>query len=901
MSLVSGTKLGPYEILSALGAGGMGEVYKAKDARLERVVALKVLPEDFFEDNESIARFEREARMLASLNHPSIAHLYSFEEIPGSSGSPRRHLLSMELADGETLAERLLGGPLSLDQALKTSVEIASALDAAHRAGIIHRDVKPGNVMLTKSGAKLLDFGLAKAAAPLVRQSDLTSRPTELPKNLTQKGTILGTVQYMAPEQLEGKEADARTDIFAFGAVLYEMATGKKAFSGTSQAALISAILRDDPKPVSVVQPMTPPALDRVVKSCLAKDPEDRWQSAGDVAKELKWIAEGSAAGVAAPTAVTERRKARERLAWFAALLLVAAGSALLSPRFLRRSEPPLPAVRFEVPPPAGGEFLSSGWLSPDGRSLVFGAPDGAGTQRVWIRSLDSVEVRPMDGTGDVGDMISLAWSPDGRSLALAADRKIKRLAVSGGTAQPVCTTQTTFGVSWGASGVLVFVPFYGSGVVQVPAAGGTPSAVTSVDRAAGEVAHLWPRFLPDGRRFLFFTRTKAGRESHEGWITFGSLDEKGVRRIRAADGFVGVANGYLIFTIAGTLYAQSFDTETLTVRGEPSVIPGRARQEGSIARPLVEAGGTNLVLRSDPPRLRRLVFVDRSGRKLSEVGAPEPYSQRIAISPDGRRAVVGRMNLQRGQSELWVLDLERGTAARSGSGVEEESFQVWSPDGERFLLDSDREGPYDLVIRRVDGSSADEIVRRSEFDKVAEDWSRDGRIILFRNYDPKEPGLEFLTVGSKGPPIHVKGSEQASDFRLSQDGRWILWTSAESGRREVYVQRFPDGSARQQVSVNGGASGRWSPDGREILFVSPDAKLMAASFDSGGGSPRISIPNALFPVSRVQLESGYIGSQAYTWDVSPDGKKFLLLLPVSETDPSSLTVVLNWTAQLTQ
>ncbi|HJW13564.1 MAG TPA: protein kinase [Thermoanaerobaculia bacterium] len=756
--------------------------------------------------------------------------------------------------------------------------------------------MKPGNLMITKSGVKLLDFGLAKVMAPET-PAQLTSIPTQA-SPVTQAGAVVGTYQYMSPEQLEGKEADARTDIFALGTVLYEMATGRKAFTGATQATVISAILRDDPKPVSQVQPMSPPAFDRVVKTCLAKDPEDRWQSAGDVAKELKWIAEGSAAGVAAPAPVVARRKARERLAWIAAVVLVAAASALLSPRLFRRSALPPPAVRFDVRPPAGGEFLSSGWLSPDGRSLAFVAPDGTSTQQIWIRPLDSVEARPVAGAGGV---FSLAWSPDGRSLALLADRQISRIAVAGGTAQPVCATQDAFGLSWGSSGVLVFVPFYGSGVVQVPASGGTPSPVTSLDRKAGEVAHLWPRFLPDGRHFLFFARTKAGRQSQEGWIAAASLDGKEVRRIRPADGYAGVAHGYLIFSIAGTLYAQPFDEKTLTVRGEPAAIPGSISPNGSTANPLTEVAGDALTFRSDPPRLRRLAVLDRSGRKLSEIGAPQPYVERIAISPDGRRAIACLSNRQRGKSEISVLDLERGTAARSGTGVEEEIYPVWSPDGERFLLAWDREGPYDLVVRRPEGAGADEILRRSEFDKTPEDWSRDGRFILFRDYDPKQPGLEFLRVGSKDPPAHVKGSEQAIEFRLSPDGLWILWTSAESGRRELYVQRFPDASGRQQVSVNGGGNGRWSPNGREILFISPDAKLMSASFEAAGASPRISIPKTLFPVSRAQLEGAYVGSLSYTWDIFPDGNRFLLAFPVSETDPSLITVVLNWTAQLTR
>ena len=891
MSLQPGARLGPYEILSPLGAGGMGEVYRARDTRLERMVAVKVLPRRLSSSPESRQRFEREAKTISQLSHPHICALYDV----GREGETE--YLVMELLEGETLSDRLAKGTLPLEQTLRYGMEIASALEKAHRQGIVHRDLKPGNVMLTKSGVKLLDFGLAKGMAPPNSPASLTSLPTQ--QGLTQEGTILGTFQYMAPEQLEGKESDARTDIWAFGCVLYEMATGRKAFSGTSQASLISSIMSGEPASISTLQPLSPSALDRVVKSCLAKDPEDRWQNAGDVGKELRWISEGSAAGVAAPAAVSARRKGRERLVWLALIVFAAAASALLSTARARRTATPSPPVRFDIVPPFGGDFNSSGWLSPDGRSVAFVSPDGSGKQRIWIRALDSVDSKPIEGTGEVGDVLSLAWSPDGGSLAFGADRSIRRIAVSGGTAQPVCSTRSTFGLSWGASGVLAFVPAYGTGIQQVSVSGGTPTPVTSLDRSKGEVAHLWPRFLPDGKRFLFFDRTKTGQASHQGWIASASLGTKGVRRIRPADAFVGVAEGQLLFTIAGSLYAQPFDESTLTVRGEPSVIPGRLFVNGSIVDASVEVSGPNLVFRSDPPKLRRLVFVDRSGRKLSEVGEPQAYTQGVRISPDGRQALVSRQDSQRGINQLWLVDLSRGTAARSGSGVEEELYPVWSPDGQRFLLSWDRDGPYDLVIRRLDGSSPDEVLPRSEYDKEAEDWSRDGRFILFRNYDPKRTGLEILAVGSKEPPTHLKGSELADGFRLSPDGRWLLWTSPESGRYEVYVQRFPDGSARQQVSVNGGAAARFSPDGREIFFVSPDRKLLSASFDSRGGLPKISIPAPLFSLSRAQLEEGYIGTKAQNWDVSPDGSKFLLFVPVAESDPSLLTVVLNWTAQL--
>jgi hypothetical protein len=349
----------------------------------------------------------------------------------------------------------------------------------------------------------------------------------------------------------------------------------------------------------------------------------------------------------------------------------------------------------------------------------------------------------------------------------------------------------------------------------------------------------------------------------------------------------------------AGSFYAQPFDERALTVSGEPVTIPGRMLVEGSVASANAEASDGGLVFRSDPPKLRRLVWIDRNGRELSDVGKPQEYHRSLSISPDGRQAIVGRRNPEKGEDELWTIDLERGTEARSGSGVEEEGSPVWSQDGTRFVLNWDREGPYDLVIRYADGSKPDEVVLHSAYDKIPDDWSRDGRFILFHDYDPNNPGLSILSIGSSAPPAHVKGSERAHGFRLSPDGRWLLWVSPESGRREVYVQRFPDGSGRQQVSVNGGAACRWSADGKEILFIAPDTKLMSASFDENGGSPRIGIPSALFAMTRAQMEDAYPGSQGTAWDAAPDGKRFLMFVPTTPTDPLSITVVLNWAAQL--
>ncbi|HET7451167.1 MAG TPA: protein kinase, partial [Thermoanaerobaculia bacterium] len=872
-----------------LGAGGMGEVYRARDTRLDRLVAIKVLPAHLSENSDARARFQREAKAISGLTHPHICTLHDVGQHDGVD------YLVMELLEGGTLADRLDSGPLPLEQVFRYGVEIADALERAHRAGVVHRDLKPGNVMLTKSGVKLLDFGLARMSAPKSGVGELSALPTAAPSRpLTEAGTVMGTVQYMAPEQLEGKEADARTDIFALGCILYEMATGRKAFSGASHASLITAIMSGEPAPISSLAPMTPPALDRLVRICLAKDPDERWQSAHDVKSELQWIAQaGSQAGL--PAVVATRRKSRERLVWSAALVAAAILGAIAA-RLWHPAPPTTGATRFEIHPPFG-EFLSAACLSPDGRTLLFAAPDASGARKLWLRPLDSVEPRPVADAKDLSEIG--AWSPDGRSLAVPSGQKIIRIDLASGASQVVCATQTTFGLSWGAKGDLVFTSFYGSGIESVRASGGTPTPVTTLDRNAGEVAHLWPRFLPDGRRFVFFVRMKRGKEAHEGWIASASLDGKGVKRILLADSFVGVSEGRLLYTIAGVLYAQPFDSSALRVRGDPTAISAHPVIEGSIVYPTIEVGGPNLVFRSDPPKLRRLELVDRNGREIAQVGSSEPYERLVSISRDGRRALILRRNPERGDDDIWSVDLERGTGARSGTAVEEEQNPVWSPDGSRFVFGWDRDGPYDLAIRQFDGSKPDALLVRSDYDKVAEDWSRDGRFIVYRSYDPKQQeGIRLLTVGSRAPAATLPGTAQGSNAQISPDGGWILFLSSESGRREIYVQRFPDGAAREQVSVDGGGSPRWSPDGKEIFFVSLDGKMMAASFDSAGAIPKISLPRPLFPVSRVQLEEGYPGTQASDWDVAPDGR-FLMLLPVSEKDATVLTVVLNWAAGL--
>src|SRR5215471_2511442 len=563
MSLPSGTKLGPYEISSALGAGGMGEVYRARDTRLDRSVAIKVLPDHLASNTEARQRFEREARAISNLSHPHVCTLHDIGHHDGID------FIVMELIEGETLSDRLREGPLPSDQTLALAIQIADALDKAHRAGIVHRDLKPGNIMLTKSGAKLLDFGLARLNQdPLQADASLTSLPTER-HSLTGEGTILGTFQYMAPEQLEGVAADSRTDIFAFGTVLHEMATGKKAFSGKSQASLIGAILHGEPPPISTLQPMTPPALDRVVKRCLAKDPDDRWQSAGDLASELRWIAEsGSQAGVPAP--VVAQRKRQRWIPWLAAgiFALVAAIAGLL---YLQTDRTPPRALQAYLPPPVGTDYFFSGdsagfpVISPEGDRVAFVATDEHAARLLWIRSLLDGSVRSLPGTD--GAMFPF-WSPDGKQIGFFTEGQLRRVAINGGLPTDVTGANSARGGSWGKDDIIIFTPGTQQAIYKVPASGGTAQQVTKVD-SARHTTHRWPFFLPDGNHFLYLAASHSKPHAEFDQIFVASLDGKENRALTTSTSNAIAVPGYLLFVQGTTLMAQPFDIGSATLKGD--------------------------------------------------------------------------------------------------------------------------------------------------------------------------------------------------------------------------------------------------------------------------------------------------------------------------------------------
>ena len=884
-----GRTLGHYRVVSLLGSGGMGEVYRATDTRLDRTVAVKVLPQHLSSDPERRQRFEREARAVSSLSHPHICALYDVGQQDGLD------YLVMEYIEGESMADRLAKGPLPVDQALTYATQIADALDNAHRARLVHRDLKPANIMLTKSGAKLLDFGLAKlrgsdSEAVYAEASELQTERVQL----TREGTIVGSLQYMAPEQLEAGTVDARTDIFSFGAVLYEMITGSKAFSGKSQASLIAAILSSEPQPVSTVQPMAPPALDRVVKTCLAKDPDERWQTAHDLGLELKWVAEaGSEASATAPVAVRGRN--RERLAWIvaAALLLGLVTVLPFVVAYFRRSPTEVSATRFIIPGSEKLPLLDSS-ISPDGRRLIY-RTSSEGKQQLWIRPLDSLTAQPLPGT----DKISWPafWSPDGRYVGFFADSKLKKVELSGGPAQAIADAPEPRGGSWNREGVIVFSPSTISPLYRV-LTGGEVTQLTTLDESRQETTHRWPFFLPDDRHFLYLARSAQQRERTG--IYVGSLDSKEVKWITSADSNVSYTRpGYLLFAREGTLMAQPFDADKLEVKGEAFPIIQRIRYISDLALAgfSVSSDGV-LVYITGNPVPNQLTWFDRSGKQLGTVDPPAAYS-RLRLSPDEKRVAVERSDSPAYYRDIWLIELARGVASRLTSDPTEDSFPVWSPDGGRIAFSSNREGQFNLYQKLSSGAGGDEELLKSAEAKFMLDWSPDGRFILYRTPGRKTRADVWVLplFGDRKPFPFLQTNFAETWARFSPDGRWVAYVSDETGTDEVCVREFQGSGDTWHVSTGGGSFPRWRRDGKE-LFYNSGGKLMAVDVKASGSGFAAGVPKLLFEKS-VSSSPGLNVRMAGYFDVSGDGQRFLIPVQVEESLPEPITVVLNWTADL--
>jgi serine/threonine protein kinase/Tol biopolymer transport system component len=868
MSLSKGTRLGAYEILEPLGAGGMGEVYKAHDTRLHRAVALKILSPSLADDPTWRLRFDREARLLAALMHPHICAVFDV----GSEN--QTSFMVMEYVEGETLAARLARGPLPVDQLLRTAAEIADALAQAHGRGVCHRDLKPGNIMLTRAGAKLLDFGLARSSRrPAAVASDRQTQAADL----TERGIILGTVSYMAPEQLEGKAADARSDIFAFGAVLYEMATGRRAFASPSQAGVIADILERNPVPVSSVQPLVPALLDHVVQKCLAKDPENRWQHAGDLRDELKWIAQQT--WQHSPPAQGDR--------WWRNVAVLSAAVALMllglaTVRFRDRPPSQLPMV-FTVKAPTISTFtlLNMPVMSPDGTRLLFVAPGQGGGLQLWNRALDSLAAQPIAGT-DVSSGPPLPfWSPDGRFIGFFSDGKLKTIAASGGAPQTLADAEPVgWGGSWGPDGTIIFARETGP-LYQVAAAGGPVVPLRELDAARREVAQLWPYFLPDGKHYLYVGRSAEADKTGIYLGTVGTQDSRLL--IPGESNVVYSPPGYLIFVRDGTFLVQAFDLGSLQLVDRAVPLPPHGGEHSPAAgSPFglfsVSENGI-LAYAATGYASVQATWYDRSGKMLGAIGEPAEYGS-LTLSPDDRRLALERSGATAG---LWVLDVATGVPTRltfKGS----ETDPIWSPNGQEVVFTEYRSN---TLRRKVIGSTEKELLRCTE-SCYAQEWL-DGEEILFINQDGRS--LYRLPLsGSRTPELLLETPFSKDQFRVSPDGRWIAFGSKESGRWEVYVASFPSFARKQPVSRGGGGQPLWRRDGKELFYLGLDGKVMAirtttgAAFDAGAPVSLFQVPISVDPV----IEQ---------YGVTRDGQRFIF--GITGESAAHITVMLNWAAGL--
>ncbi len=870
MSMQPSSRLGPYEIISTIGAGGMGEVYRAIDTRLDRTVAVKILPEHLAGNPRLHERFEREARAISSLSHPHICPLYDVGHQDGID------YLVMEYLEGETLASRLKKGPLPVDQMLQYAIQITDALDTAHKHGVIHRDLKPSNIMLTKSGARLLDFGLAKvrvAEAP----AGMAALPTQA-SPLTGEGIILGTLQYMAPEQLEGGEADARTDIFALGAVIYEMATGRKAFDSTSQASLIAAILEREPPPISTVQPVAPPALDHVVRSCLAKQPDDRWQTSHDVLLELKWIAgNGAAAQTTALAAVGSPRK-RGWLGW-----MVAACSSValivLALAYFREKPSDLHPMRFQIPTPDKVTISGTDMpvVSPDGRRLVFTGTASEGEQMLWMRNLDSLAAEALPRTEGANRPF---WSPDSRFVAFFSRDKLNKIDLSDGSVQTLCNAQNGGEGTWNHDGVILFG--LNGLLLRVSADGGEPQPVLELNKSRRETSQDWPQFMPDGRHFLYLA---VSADAGETGIFAGSLDSGETRLVlRAASNASYVPSGFLIYGRPQTLLAQKFDAKTLQVTGNPVPIAQQLDSFGFISGfPFSVSQNGVLAYRSGSSGRVQLAWYNRDGKRLTSIGGPGLYSQ-IVLSPDEKRLAMERLNAD--IANLWILELANGIMSRVTFNSAGDANPVWSPDGRELLFSSSHSGHLDLY-RKTIGGGEDELIYHSNEDKGPYVWTKDGSILFNAGSDLFRVPL----TGGREPVVALKSEGTKDLATLSQDGRWVAYESNESGRWEVYVASYPAFGDRRQVSSAGGCQPLWRRDGKELFYLTLDSKLAVVEV-KGGATLEAGMPQVLFrtPVRVNPNQTEYA--------VANDGQRFIFREPIGES-VAPTTVVLNWTAEL--
>lgn len=882
MSIAAGTKLGRYEIRSKIGEGGMGEVYRAFDPKINREVAIKILPAGLSADKDRLARFEQEAQTAGALNHPNILVIH---HIDTHDGAP--YIVS-ELLEGETLRERMGGVALPQRKAIDYALQIAHGLSAAHEKGIVHRDLKPENLFITRDGRlKILDFGLAKLSGAGSAQSQ-----TEVPTRRvnTEPGMVMGTIGYMSPEQLRGQPADHRSDIFSFGAILYEMLAGRRAFRGESNADTISAILREDPPDLSGTNPSINPALERVVNHCLEKNPEERFHSARDLAFAVEALS-GNAGSTSAATVLRSlpppKRKTRELIAWSTAgLFLITA--IVLSWLYFRRPGTVEPTISFVVAMPKDTVEVSHPVISPDGRTLAFVATS-RGKRSLYVRSLASLEAHPLPGTDDANLPF---WSPDSRFIGFFGINKLKRIEASGGPVQTLCDAQSAFGGTWNTDGVIL-VSLDTKGINRVSAGGGTPTPVLKLDESRKELAQAWPWFLPDGRHFLY--QSWNGR-SDDSAIFVAALDGSDRKLLLKADSNpLYAAPGYLLFARGPTLTGQSFDARTLQLSGEPFPV---AEQIGynyanSYSSASVSQDGA-LVFLGSAVTNRQLVWFDRAGKQQEKVGPPGEIND-IVLSRDGKRLAMQR--LDEGSTDLWLMDLARGVPSRFTFDPATDDNPVWSPDGNQIAFSSgaaNADVNFNLYRKVSNGAGTPELLLETDSGKEATDWSSDGRFLIFTLYAQQTAAdLWVLPLfGERKPYPFLQTEFEETQGFFSPDGHWLAYTSNESGRTEVYVQTFPQSGGKWLISSGGGAQPHWRGDGKELFYVAPDRTLMSVDVNAGANF-ETTAPKPLFA---TQL-SGYSAPNRYV--VAADGQRFLVNSPAGEVSQTPITVVLNWTSRL--
>jgi eukaryotic-like serine/threonine-protein kinase len=884
-----GQTISHYKILEKLGEGGMGIVYKAQDNKLDRRVALKFLPPNVAASEQDKARFIQEAKAASALNHPNVCTIHDIQEHDGQM------FIVMEFVDGQTLRERK--SSVSFKQAMDIGIQIADGLAAAHEKGIVHRDIKPENIMIRKDGiAQIMDFGLAK-----LRGAAGVSR-------LTKEGSTVGTAGYMSPEQVQGQDADHRSDIFSLGVLLYELFTGQLPFKGVHETALAYEIVNVDAAPMSSIKPDIDPNLDAVVLECLAKEPDERTQSAKQVSVDLKRYRRESGRSrasriAAAPPlhrpsqvsgeqvpATLEPTKKTRMLPWIAASVFLL-GMIVLGFLYFRETTKELSVFRFTLAPPENAVFAGQiPIISPDGQRVAFVVRDSSGVSLIWVRPLSSLIATPLTGTVEA---MHPFWSPDSRFLGFFQNGKLKKIEATGGPTQTICDAPQGRGGTWGSVGIIVFTPSFNSGLLQVSQTGGTPTELTRLDTARRENSHRWPSFLPDGRHFIYLSQSSPEENNA---IFLASLDSKDkTLLLHVNSNAIFAPPGYLLFAKERSLMAQPFNANKGELNGEAFPIAEDVGFEQSRNFSLFSAS-TNGVLTFGMGvgvlGNRQLVWCDRSGKRLDKVGAPG-FLFDFSLSPDEKRIAFRRVDRQTRSEDLWMLDLLRGTESRFTFRPARDDDPVWSPDGSKILFDSNPDGVSNLHQKIASGAGSEELLLKSTSADYPLDWSADGRYILFGRDDPKtKTDLWILPLTGDRKPFPYMNSEAVEySGRFSPDGRWIAYSSDESGKFEVYIQAFPLTSGRWQVSVGGGAAPIWSKDGKEMFYLASDKKLMSVDVKTGGGSIEQGVPKPLFStdVDNYTLPNRYA--------ISRDGKRFLVNNGIESTSTKPIAVVVNWTA----